>query len=274
MEFGEKLRALREKEGMTQQTLADQLYVTRQAVSRWEGGSRYPDLLMTRKIADIFEVSLDELVSGEEVARDMEKEKLLNAPLAGSIQTMLYAVAFSAYLINAFFSLLVLFAAPEGAGNGAGLYLRLSALILWMGKTLILGCGLYLAVVGRLSAKRTGTLIGLFYLLDMSYGIANGIVTQQYLVWWLNAFLLGAEAAAAYFFFHAKGRVTLAGIYLLAGMQLWGVWKIIFAVIREAETSEMLALSAIRILGMISFAILLLFQAHVLNRKRKAAEPL
>jgi len=45
-------------------------------------------------------------------------------------------------------------------------------------------------------------------------------------------------------------------------------------VIREAETSEMLALSAIRILGMISFAILLLFQAHVLNRKRKAAEPL
>lgn len=36
MEFGEKLRTLREKNGMTQQTLADQLYVTRQAVSRWE----------------------------------------------------------------------------------------------------------------------------------------------------------------------------------------------------------------------------------------------
>lgn len=36
VEFGEKLRQARERKGMTQQTLADQLYVTRQAVSRWQ----------------------------------------------------------------------------------------------------------------------------------------------------------------------------------------------------------------------------------------------
>ena len=40
MEFGEKLRQAREAKGMTQQKLADRLFVTRQAVSRWEcGGS-------------------------------------------------------------------------------------------------------------------------------------------------------------------------------------------------------------------------------------------
>jgi len=38
-EFGERLKALREKKGITQQTLADQLYVTRRAVSRWECGA-------------------------------------------------------------------------------------------------------------------------------------------------------------------------------------------------------------------------------------------
>ena len=44
VEFGEQLRRAREEKGMTQQSLAEQLYVTRQAVSRWECGDRYPDL--------------------------------------------------------------------------------------------------------------------------------------------------------------------------------------------------------------------------------------
>lgn len=38
VEFGEKLKQIREEKGMTQQTLAEKLYVTRQAVSRWECG--------------------------------------------------------------------------------------------------------------------------------------------------------------------------------------------------------------------------------------------
>ncbi|WP_027643647.1 MULTISPECIES: helix-turn-helix domain-containing protein [Lachnospiraceae] len=42
VEFGEKLKRAREEKGMTQQTLSEYLYVTRQAVSWWEGGERYP----------------------------------------------------------------------------------------------------------------------------------------------------------------------------------------------------------------------------------------
>jgi transcriptional regulator with XRE-family HTH domain len=38
MEFGEKMKQIREEKGMTQQAVADKLYVTRQAVSRWECG--------------------------------------------------------------------------------------------------------------------------------------------------------------------------------------------------------------------------------------------
>ncbi|MBQ6814010.1 MAG: helix-turn-helix transcriptional regulator [Lachnospiraceae bacterium] len=38
VEFGEEVKRLREEKGMTQQTMADKLYVTRQAVSRWECG--------------------------------------------------------------------------------------------------------------------------------------------------------------------------------------------------------------------------------------------
>ena len=55
VEFGEQLRKAREAKGMTQQSLAEQLYVTRQSVSRWECGDRYPDLLTTKKISQILE---------------------------------------------------------------------------------------------------------------------------------------------------------------------------------------------------------------------------
>ena len=51
MEFGEKVKKIREEKGMTQQTMAEHLYVTRQAVSRWECGARYPDLLTAKKIS-------------------------------------------------------------------------------------------------------------------------------------------------------------------------------------------------------------------------------
>ena len=52
------------------------LYVTRQAVSRWECGARYPDLLTAKKLSDVLEVSLDELLSGEEMKKCVEKSSL------------------------------------------------------------------------------------------------------------------------------------------------------------------------------------------------------
>ena len=67
VEFCEQLRRAREAKGMTQQSLAEQLHVTRQSVSRWECGDWYPDLLTTKKISQILEVSLDDLLSGKEI---------------------------------------------------------------------------------------------------------------------------------------------------------------------------------------------------------------
>lgn len=63
IEFGEKLKHLREEKGMTQQTLADLLYVTRQAVSRWECGARYPDLMTAKRIAEVLETSIVDVLN-------------------------------------------------------------------------------------------------------------------------------------------------------------------------------------------------------------------
>ena len=65
MTIGEMIRTKREEQGMTQQELAQKLYVSRQTVSRWESGSRCPDLMTAKKIAAILGMSLDELVPGD-----------------------------------------------------------------------------------------------------------------------------------------------------------------------------------------------------------------
>lgn len=90
MEFGENLRKARENLGITQQTLADQIFVTRQAVSRWECGARFPDLMTAKKLAEILNVSLDDLLSTEETIKCIEETPLIDSPVLLRIQTALY----------------------------------------------------------------------------------------------------------------------------------------------------------------------------------------
>ena len=67
MKFSEEIKKRREELGLTQQDLAEKLFVSRQTVSRWENGSRCPDLIMAKKIALVLGISLDELIPGEAV---------------------------------------------------------------------------------------------------------------------------------------------------------------------------------------------------------------
>ena len=63
--IGEKIRELRTKNGMTQSDLAEKLFVTTQAVSRWEKGDVEPSLTTVKSISEIFGVSIDEIMGKE-----------------------------------------------------------------------------------------------------------------------------------------------------------------------------------------------------------------
>ena len=63
-DFGGRLAALRRAAGLSQQQLAEQLFVTRQAVSRWEGNRTQPDLATLQQLTAVLGCSLDELVGG------------------------------------------------------------------------------------------------------------------------------------------------------------------------------------------------------------------
>lgn len=73
MDFGEKLKALRTERGLTQEQLAARLYVSRTAVSKWETGGGSPNLDSLQAVARLFDVSVDDLLSADDLivlARD------------------------------------------------------------------------------------------------------------------------------------------------------------------------------------------------------------
>ena len=61
--FPKTLRKLRTQKGLSQQALADKMFVTRPTIARWESGMRLPDAMMIRRLAEILAVNIDFLLS-------------------------------------------------------------------------------------------------------------------------------------------------------------------------------------------------------------------
>ena len=74
MEFNEKIQELRKQKGLTQEELAEKLYVSRTAISKWESGKGYPNIESLKAIAKFFSVTVDELLSTDEVLTIAEED--------------------------------------------------------------------------------------------------------------------------------------------------------------------------------------------------------
>ncbi len=74
MEFNEKLQELRRQRGLTQEELAEILYVSRTAISKWESGRGYPNIDSLKAIARFFGVTIDELLSNDELLTIAEED--------------------------------------------------------------------------------------------------------------------------------------------------------------------------------------------------------
>lgn len=74
MEFHNKLQELRKQRGLTQEELAQALYVSRTAVSKWESGRGYPNIDSLKALAVFFSVTIDELLSGDQVLTIAEED--------------------------------------------------------------------------------------------------------------------------------------------------------------------------------------------------------
>lgn len=87
MEFGERLKALREEKNLTRAALANNLVLSYSAVSKYETNVRFPDIETLIKVADFFDVSLDYLLcrsdireTAEKILNDSSKQFLVRSP--------------------------------------------------------------------------------------------------------------------------------------------------------------------------------------------------
>ena len=87
---GDVIRALREKKGMTQEALAQRLFVSAKAVSKWETGKGYPDISLLEPLAAALDISVIELLNGQSVrnrnrAGNMIRGKWYVCPVCGNV---------------------------------------------------------------------------------------------------------------------------------------------------------------------------------------------
>lgn len=78
MELSEKIQKLRKERGLTQEQFAEQLFVSRTAVSKWETGRGTPSMESLKQIANLFHITLDQLLSTEEIVLIAESENKEN----------------------------------------------------------------------------------------------------------------------------------------------------------------------------------------------------
>lgn len=94
MELNEKLQELRKQSGLTQEELAERLFVSRTAISKWESGRGYPSIDSLKAIAEFFHITVDELLSSKELLSIAQKDSARKMQRVGDLTFGLLDVSF------------------------------------------------------------------------------------------------------------------------------------------------------------------------------------
>ena len=117
MEIGKKLKDARMRSGFTQESVAEKVNVSRQTISNWENEKSYPDITSVIELSNLYSISLDELLKGDEKMMEHLEEstnvvkstrKLIGVILLNII-TVILLITLSMFLPDKSYYLLVVF---------------------------------------------------------------------------------------------------------------------------------------------------------------------
>ena len=117
MEIGKKLQNARIEAGLTQEKAAEKINVSRQTISNWENEKSYPDIISVIALSDLYSVSLDELLKGdqkmaehlEESTNVVKSNKKLTGAILLNIILMILLIALNMLLPEGTYYLVIVF---------------------------------------------------------------------------------------------------------------------------------------------------------------------
>lgn len=276
-EFGEQLKKAREEKGITQQTLAEEVYVTRQTISRYENGERYPDIVTLKKISSVLGVSTDYLLGDDEIIKVVEKNPIVDKPLFKNITIALYT------LIVATYTVFIINQTPmssfiEEATSKGGSYLWFVFFIQILSICLFI-YGLVVALKGSTNPKKTGLIMmgflilegskSFYYLIQGTCGPANFTVVL-YASFIILVYALGVVCSYLYFVKNTKETISICGVI---GIACFGIYREIqstYHLLMIADHLHSWTNSLLSFL-MMTINVFFIYQAVMLNIKRKQA---
>ncbi len=105
MEIEKRLKDARANAGLTQEQVAEKIMVSRQTISNWENGKSLPDIISILNLSDLYQISIDDLLKGDEKMKEkLEKDEKTaegNKKLILTTAILLFAAAII-YLISIF----------------------------------------------------------------------------------------------------------------------------------------------------------------------------
>lgn len=286
-EFGENIRKAREKLGITQQTLADRLYVTRQAVSRWENGSRYPDLLTAKRLSQELDATLDDLLSNDDMHTYPEVNPLIEYPLHKRVQTALFAASVVTNLIVLIWYLgFILTGSERDFISHWDKVSQFTGMLSTALITVVLIIGLVQSIKDKITpsvaARLAVMIIGVYMLnalaVDYCYYRNQTADTAYIYIILTVAYLLvyTAMILSILRFFCGKKPHSPIPVYIFSGIMIvYDLWEYLSTVTAMRGTpmvTKYMMISILRMLANLLIPALFIYMTAVLDRKRKLAK--
>lgn len=274
-EFGENIRKAREEMGVTQQTLADKLYVTRQAVSRWENGSRYPDLLTAKALAKSLDTTLDDLLTDDDMRTYPEVNPVIEYPMTKRVQTALFAAAFAINLILTMWYFFYNITDIRTFGIGNESVLRITYFSTYIIIISVLLYGVVKSIKDTVNPKATACIMTAIVSVDFVSNVFFELLTDSP-AWFglLNYALIDILFIVSVLrFYYSKKLYRPILIYVLTGLvaalNLASYIHNLISVIGTADLRKFLTNGTLKLAAVLMIEILFIYMTAVLYRKRK-----